>query len=35
MEPDEVEAIHKVIESVAAYAGKTLEVQRVSDVTDV
>ncbi|KAI0430766.1 hypothetical protein F5Y09DRAFT_221080 [Xylaria sp. FL1042] len=35
MEPDEVEAIHKVIESVAAHGGKTLDVQRVADVTDV
>ncbi|KAJ0345475.1 hypothetical protein COL154_012020 [Colletotrichum chrysophilum] len=34
MEPDEVEAVHKVIELVAAYGGKTLDVQRVKDVTD-
>ena len=34
MEPDEVEAVHKVIESVAAYGGRTLDVQRVQDVTD-
>lgn len=32
--PEEVEAVHKVIESVAAYGGKTLDVQRVQDVTD-
>ncbi|KAI1278211.1 hypothetical protein F5Y07DRAFT_397767 [Xylaria sp. FL0933] len=35
MEPEEVEAIHKVIESVAAYGGKKLDVQRVADVLDV
>ncbi|KAK1828690.1 hypothetical protein QBC39DRAFT_358476 [Podospora conica] len=34
MEPDEVEAIHRVIDAVAAYGGKTLDVQRVRDVTD-
>jgi len=34
MEPEEVEAVHKAIESVAAYGGKTLDVQRVQDVTD-
>ena len=34
MELDEVEAIHKVIDAVAAYGGKTLDVQRVQDVTD-
>lgn len=34
MEADEVEAIHRVIEAVAAYGGKTLDVQRVEDVTD-
>ncbi|KAK1466671.1 hypothetical protein CCUS01_07281 [Colletotrichum cuscutae] len=34
MEPEEVEAIHKVIELVAAYGGKTLDVKRVKDVTD-
>ncbi|KAI0867482.1 hypothetical protein GGS24DRAFT_495295 [Hypoxylon argillaceum] len=34
MEPPEVEAIHRVIESVAAYGGKILDVQRVHDVTD-
>lgn len=32
--PEEVEAIQKVIESVAAFGGKTLDVQRVCDVTD-
>jgi len=34
IEPEEVEAIHKIIEAVAAYGGKTLGVQRVKDVTD-
>ncbi|KAK2611942.1 hypothetical protein QQS21_002048 [Conoideocrella luteorostrata] len=34
MEPDEVEAIHRIIEAIAAYGGKTLDVQRVQDVTD-
>lgn len=34
IEPEEVEAIHKTIEAVAAYGGKTLDVQRVKDVTD-
>ena len=34
MEPEEVEAVHKVVESVAAYGGKTLDVQRVQDVND-
>lgn len=34
MMPEEVEAIHKVIERVAAFGGKTLDVQRVADVTD-
>lgn len=34
MEPEEVEAVHKVIEAVAAHGGKTLDVQRVADVTD-
>ncbi|KAH6682291.1 hypothetical protein F5X68DRAFT_192631 [Plectosphaerella plurivora] len=34
MEVEEVEAIHKVIEAVAAYGGKTLDVQRAADVTD-
>lgn len=34
MEPEEVEGIHKVIELVAAYGGKTLDVKRVKDVTD-
>jgi len=33
-EAEEVEAIHKVIESVAEYGGKKLDVQRVRDVTD-
>ncbi|KAK3367559.1 hypothetical protein B0H63DRAFT_529275 [Podospora didyma] len=35
MEADEVEAIHKVIEAVAAHGGKAINVQRVKDVTDV
>jgi hypothetical protein len=34
MDAEEVEAIHKVIEAVAAHGGKTLTVQRVKDVTD-
>ncbi len=34
MDAEEVEAIHKVIEAVAAHGGKTLDVQRVQDVTD-
>ena len=34
LEAEEVEAIHKVIESVAEYGGKKLDVQRVRDVTD-
>ncbi|KAK4100184.1 hypothetical protein N658DRAFT_508121 [Parathielavia hyrcaniae] len=34
MEAEEVEAVHKVIEAVAAHGGKTLDVQRVEDVTD-
>ncbi|KAM7214739.1 hypothetical protein V8F06_009904 [Rhypophila decipiens] len=34
IEPDEVEAIHQTIEAVAAYGGKTLDVQRVKDVDD-
>ncbi|KAK4187502.1 hypothetical protein QBC35DRAFT_384671, partial [Podospora australis] len=34
MHPDEVEAIHKVIEAVAAHGGKMLDVQRVKDVDD-
>ncbi|KAJ8130971.1 hypothetical protein O1611_g2653 [Lasiodiplodia mahajangana] len=34
IEPVEVDAIHRVIERVAAYGGKTLSVQRVFDVTD-
>ncbi|KAK3997747.1 hypothetical protein QBC44DRAFT_45220 [Cladorrhinum sp. PSN332] len=33
-EPDEAEAIHKVIEAAAAHGGKTLDVQRVKDVKD-
>ncbi|KAI1356607.1 hypothetical protein F5Y01DRAFT_323986 [Xylaria sp. FL0043] len=35
MEPEEVEAVHKVIESVTAYGGKKLDVQHVADITDV
>lgn len=34
MEAEEVEAVHKIIEAVAAHGGKTLDVQRVKDVTD-
>lgn len=34
MEAEEVEAVHKIIEAVAAHGGKTLDVQRVADVTD-
>ncbi len=34
IEAGEVEAVHKVIEAVAAHGGKTLDVQRVGDVTD-
>jgi len=34
LEAEEVEAIHKVIESVAEYGGKKLDLQRVRDVTD-
>lgn len=31
---EEVEAVHKVIDSVAAFGGRVLDVQRVADVTD-
>lgn len=31
---EEVEAMHKVIERVAAFGGLTLDVQRVADVDD-
>ena len=34
MEPDELEGIQNVIEPVAAFGEKTLDVQRVADVTD-
>lgn len=34
MAAEEVEALHKVIERVAAFGGKTLDVQRVADVND-
>ena len=34
MTTEEVEALHKVIERVAAFGGKTLDVQRVADVND-
>ena len=34
MVADEVEAIHRVIESVATFGGKVLDVQRVADVND-
>jgi hypothetical protein len=34
IEHDEVEAVQKVTEAVAAYGAKTLDVQRVKDVSD-
>lgn len=34
MEREEVEAVHTVIELVAAYGGRVLDVPRVGDVDD-
>lgn len=34
IEAEEVEAVQKIIEVIAAHGGRTLDVQRVRDVTD-
>ena len=34
MTAEEVEPIQKIIERIAAFGGKTLDVQRIADVTD-
>ncbi|TPX07818.1 uncharacterized protein E0L32_010505 [Thyridium curvatum] len=34
IEAEEVEAVQKIIEAIAAHGGRTLDVQRVRDVTD-